>query len=59
MNVQSSDDLPPSLSAFASLGVLPVGVLVRVYKEGKRNVLRRGFIIDSVVLLSVSTDISK
>lgn len=57
MNVQSLDDLPPSLSVFASLGILPVGVLVRVYEEGKRSVVRRGFIRDC--LLFVFTDISK
>lgn len=59
MNVQSSDDLPPGLSVFASLGILPVGVLVRVYKEGKRSIVRRGFVTDSAALLSASTDISK
>lgn len=59
MNVQSSDDLPPSLSVFASLGILPVGVVVRVYKEGKRRVVRRGFVTGTAALLSASTDISK
>lgn len=59
MNVQSSDDLPPSLSVFASLGILPVGVLGRVYKEGKRSAVKRGFVTGSTALLSASTDISK
>lgn len=59
MNVQSSDDLPPSLSVFASLGILPVGVVVRVYEEGKRRVVMGGFVTDRAVLLSASTDISK
>lgn len=44
---------------FASLRLLPVGVLVRVYKEGKRRVVRRGFVTDSATLLSAATDISK